>query len=132
MEDQPQARFHGGVKVQRNGTEIRVNIFENDREALYFEINQAIAQFSGDIRPATQAGRDIRQAEQAAAAKQFTPPKQQANGTRPQPNPNHSPVCQDCGTVEAVELISFSDPDSGQPLRRYKCQSCKKWLGKAF
>ena len=48
---QPQTRFHGEVKVQRNGTEIRVNIFENDRETLYFEIAQAIAQFSGDIKP---------------------------------------------------------------------------------
>ena len=124
---QPQTRFDGEVKVQRNGTEIRVNIFDDDRETLYFEIAQAIAQFSGDIKPATQAGRDILRAEQARAAKPFTPPKQQANG-----NGSRAPVCQECGTVEAVELISFSDPDSGQPLQRYKCQSCKKWLGKAF
>jgi len=127
MTYQPQTRFHGEVKVQRNGTEIRVNVFDDNRETLYFEIAQAIAQFSGDIRPATQAGGAIRHAEQVAAAKQFTPPKKQANG-----NGSRAPACQDCGAGAEVKLISFTDEKTGELLHRYKCQSCGKWLNKAF
>ena len=42
------------------------------------------------------------------------------------------PVCGDCGTDEAVELITFTDKDTGELNRRFKCQACDKSLGKAF
>ena len=43
----------------------------------------------------------------------------------------NTPACGDCGTDEAVELITFTDKDTGELKRRLKCQACGKWLGKA-
>jgi transposase-like protein len=42
------------------------------------------------------------------------------------------PTCQDCGTDDAVELINFTDRDTGEAKARFKCADCNKWLGKAF
>jgi len=44
----------------------------------------------------------------------------------------NTPVCGDCGTDQAVELITFTDKDTGELKRRFKCQACGKWPGKAF
>ena len=49
-----------------------------------------------------------------------------ANGTV------NTPVCGDCGTDQAVELTTFTAKDTGELKRRFKCQACNKWLGKAF
>jgi hypothetical protein len=38
--------------------------------------------------------------------------------------------CQNCGTAEAVELITFTDKDTGKLKRRFKCRPCNKWLAK--
>ena len=64
----------------------------------------------------------------------------QANPARPQPQPGgnggsgtiNRPVCKDCGSSDDLELITFTDQQSGQPKRRFKCQTCKIWVGKAF
>jgi len=44
----------------------------------------------------------------------------------------NTPVCGACGTDEADELITFTDKDTRELKRRFKCQACNKWLGKAF
>ena len=33
---------------------------------------------------------------------------------------------------EAVELITFTDRDTGELKRRFKCTACGKWLAEAF
>lgn len=44
----------------------------------------------------------------------------------------NTPVCADCGTDEAVELITFTHNDTRELKRRFKSQACGKWLAKAF
>lgn len=44
----------------------------------------------------------------------------------------NTPVCGACGADEADELVTFTDRDTGELKRRFKCQPCGKWLGKAF
>ena len=66
-----------------------------------------------------------------AAYAQQRADRQPANA-KPSAGASNTPVCADCGTDEAVELITFTDRDTGEQKRRFKCQACGKWLGKAF
>ena len=130
MSEQPQSRFHGEVKVIRNGTEVRVNIFGDNREFVYLEIQKAIAQFSADIKPATAAQREIARAEQAAAVKAAPPAP--APKPEPQPPPGAGiPKCPACRTDKKVESRQFTDADTGELMERFKCKGCGRWLGKA-
>lgn len=121
MSDQPQRRFHGEVKVQRNGLEVRVNIFDDNREVVYLEMQHAIAQFaalSGDpksIQPMNNAQREIARAEQARA--------EQAKVSAAV----NAPPCQECGSDEAMELIRWKDKNTGEPRQAWKCQNCNLW-----
>ncbi|MBL7061250.1 MAG: hypothetical protein ISS54_00750 [Dehalococcoidia bacterium] len=116
MSEQPQHRFHGKVLVRRGDTEIHVNVFDDARDVVYLEIQQAIAQFSGDIKPATAAHRELARTAQAKAA---APPA----ATKPL----NAPVCKQCGTNQSVELITWADKVTGEQRKEWKCQACKKW-----
>lgn len=120
---QPQTHFHGEVTVQRNGTQVRINIFDDNRERVYQEIAYAIAQFSSDIKPATAAQRELTRAEQAKAAKAVAPVAKAAGSIAGQP------VCQECSFTDQMELIRWSDQDTGEQRAAWKCQRCKKWVG---
>ncbi|MBL7208761.1 MAG: hypothetical protein ISS52_01560 [Dehalococcoidia bacterium] len=75
---------------------------------------------------------EIARAQQlAAAARPFKEPKLPAPSLKKRNDIVNPPVCGDCGTDEAVELITFTDKDTGELTRRFKCQACGKWLGKA-
>lgn len=39
----------------------------------------------------------------------------------------NKPVCQECGSNEAMELISWKDKTTGELKKAWKCQSCEKW-----
>ena len=120
MDGQPETRYHGKVRVQVGETLIEVNIFDDNREKLYLEIQQAVAQFSPDVKPATAAGREIRRAETAHAAQAASRPA----ATRPL----NAPVCQNCGSSGDVELIAWVDKVTGEKRKEWKCQACKKWV----
>ena len=129
MTDQP-VHYHGKVRVQKGETMIEINIFEENKEKLYLEVQQAIAQFSSDIKPATAAQREIARAEQAVAARKAAPP---APVPKPVPQPKatsitNAPVCPDCGHSSSVELVRWTDKDTGEQKKAWKCQVCKKWL----
>jgi hypothetical protein len=122
MAEQPQTRFHGKVRVQKGETMIEFNIFDDIKENVYLGIQQAVAQFSNDIKPATAAQREIARAEQARAT-------QPALAPTPAPKPKaNAQVCPQCGTAGKLELIYWDDKDTGEPRSAYKCQACKKWL----
>ena len=38
------------------------------------------------------------------------------------------PVCQDCGTDQAMELIRWKDKSTGKNRSAWKCQQCQTWL----
>ena len=122
--EQPQSRFHGKVRVQRGDTTIEVNIFDDTRNVVYLEVAQAIAQFSGDIKPVTAAQSKPPTAEPARAAAAPSPaPKSTAAGTKAA----NAPVCEECDLSDAVELVSWVDKKTGERKRAWKCQRCKKW-----
>jgi len=126
MSEQPQTRFHGKVRVQVVDTLIEVNIFDDNRENLYLEIQNAIAQFSHDIKPATAAQREIARAEQAAAARKAAPP-----APAPSPAPKqgaNAPTCLNCG--EECKLVRWTDKPSLKAMSRYKCSHCDTWAPK--
>jgi hypothetical protein len=130
MSDFPETRYHGKVRVQKGETLIEVNIFDDNKEKLYLEIQQAVAQFSSDIKPATAAQRDIARAEQAVAARKAAPP---APAPKPEPPPKgtratNAPVCPECGLSDSVELVRWVDKDTGEQKKAWKCQLCKKWI----
>jgi len=59
----------------------------------------------------------------------------------PRPNGNRNPVaggalnkpcCPDCGNSDSVDLITFTDRETGEHKSRFKCKECGKWLGRAF
>ena len=118
-------RFHGKVLVKRGDTEIQVNVFDDNREVVYLEIQQAIAQFSGDIKPAIAAYRDIARAEQARAA---AAPRPVAKPAATSTKAANQPVCEECDLADMVELISWEDKGTGERKKAWKCQRCKKWV----
>jgi hypothetical protein len=128
--EQPQSRFHGKVRVQRGDTLIEVNVFDDNRQVVYLEVAQAIAQFSRDIKPATAAGREIARVEQAVLDRKAAPP---ASAPKPVSNPGktsiaNAPVCPECGLSDSVELVRWTDKKTGEQKKAWKCQLCKKWL----
>ncbi len=129
MGDVPQKRFHGKVLVRRHDTEIHVNVFDDDRNVVYQEIQFAIAQFSGDIGPAMDATRELHKAAQARQAAPPTPhPKSTTAVTTRATKAANAPVCDGCDQADMVELISWADKNTGERKKAYKCQRCKKWL----
>ena len=124
--EQPQSRFHGKVRVQRGDTTIEVNVFDDNRNVVYLEVAQAIAQFSGDIKPAaTAAQSESPGAEPARAAAAPTPaPKSTTTGTKAA----NAPVCDECDLADMVELVTWADKKTGERKKAWKCQRCKKWL----
>jgi hypothetical protein len=121
--EQPQSRYHGKVRVQTGDTVIEINVFDDNQEKVYLEVQKAIAQFSRDIKPATAAQREISRAEQAAAARTAAPPAQ-----APKPAPKqeaNAPLCLSCG--EECKLVRWTDKASLKAMSRYKCSHCDTW-----
>lgn len=134
MSDIPQKRFHGKVLVRRGDTEIHVNVFDDNREVVYLEIAQAIAQFSADIRPATAAQREL--ANAAMKRNMASGNGGAAVGGKPSPAPKATrtnadilnvPVCQECGSTDSMVLISWYDKKERKNKKAWKCQACGKW-----
>jgi hypothetical protein len=113
------------VRVQRGDTLIEVNVFDDNRQVVYLEVAQAIAQFSGDIKPAPAAQSKPPTAEPARAAAAPSPaPKPTTTGTKAA----NAPVCDECDLADAVELVTWADKKTGERKKAWKCQRCKKWL----
>jgi len=122
--EQPQSRFHGKVRVQRGDTLIEVNVFDDNRQVVYLEVAQAIAQFSGDVKPAATAAQSKPPtAEQARAEAAPSPAPKSTTGTKAA----NAPVCEECDLADAVELVTWVDKKTGERKRAWKCQRCKKW-----
>ena len=114
--EQPQSRFHGKVRVQTGDTVIEINVFDDNQEKVYLEVEKAVAQFSPDIKPVAAAQSEPPRASQARAAAAPSPvPKQGAD----------APICLTCG--EECKLLRWTDKSSRQAMSRYKCSHCDTW-----
>jgi len=73
-----------------------------------------------------QAQREMANAEALAKARVA-----QAPASQPKPKGNggiaNTPVCQVCGSAEAMELIRWADKQTQQAKSAWKCQGCETW-----
>ena len=58
-------------------------------------------------------------------------PQRQPRGNGSGGNVNR-PVCKQCGSSDALDEVQFTNQDTGQLMTRFKCQTCRIWVGKAF
>ena len=105
---------------------ITVNVFGDSAEEAMELLVNTINCIDGNT------ARDVAKADRAAAARRPSP--QPAQACRPAGNrgSTNTPTCPECGTDETVDLITFTDRDSGEQKRRFKCTACNKWLGKSL
>ena len=75
-------------------------------------------------------GRIAADCVKAGYAQHRTPDRQPPH--TPSPVAVNSPVCKQCGSSDNLDVVQFTNQDTDQPMSRYKCQTCKIWVGKAF
>lgn len=127
MGEEPQSRFHGKVKVQKGDIEIQVNIFEETREKLYKELNEAFVTLGKWVEAAPKPGAPVA----TAAAKPAAVNPGNGGPAAPSPVPKlgaSAPICLECG--EECRLVSWTDKKSHQAMSRYKCPHCDTWAPK--
>ena len=81
-------------------------------------------------------GNTARDVARADAAK---PPPPQRRSPQPAQAPRPTgngvvnlPVCKQCGSSDNLDEVQFTNQDTGQLMTRFKCQTCKIWVGRAF
>ena len=110
---------------------ITVNVFADSAEEAMELLVDTINCIDGNT------ARDVARVD---AAK---PPPAQRRNPQPAPAPApqqappngatlNLPVCKQCGSNTGLDRVQFTDQDTGQLLTRFKCQTCRTWVGKAF
>jgi hypothetical protein len=101
-----------------------LNIFADTPDELWALYSSVLAIIDNDVAAAyakaTQAS-----AKPARAERQQ--PKPAAQPSRGNGGVASKPACQECGSDEAMELISWKDKATGEFKKAWKCQSCEKW-----
>ena len=116
-EQNQQTNYHAEVKGRLYDEEVRVNIFANTLNEIFLDIGKVHAQlFEGYRNPAKRGIANAEAVDQQTAALTF-------NNTQS----GELPVCQQCGSTASMELIEFSDKQTGLPRKAWKCQACNKW-----
>jgi len=115
------SRLHLQKQLQPFG--IVLNIFADTAAELWSLYNEILALIDDEVASAyTRAVRAS--ARPAAVAPQPRPAPRQSRGNGGFAG---KPVCQQCGTDESMELISWKDKSTGELKKAWKCQSCEKW-----
>lgn len=110
--ESPKTRYHAEVKVVLEGRECRINAFRDTLEEIFQDIGTICSQFPQDwMNPAK---REIVNAERKA--------QQMAN------NHDVKPTCLTCKSDKNMELVEFTDRETGEKKKAWKCQKCKKWF----
>lgn len=113
--DNGKTRYHAEIKVSILQHEARVNIFADTLAEVFQDIATIINQYPGNLGPAR---REVANAELKRDQLPLTPSPHETPGP---------PVCDECGSAEYMELISFPDKKTGKPRQAWKCQQCQKW-----
>ena len=122
MTQNPTTRYHAEIKITVAGHEARINVFADTLNEIMLDLAKISTQYD-ELHH--QAIREIRNAELKAE-------QLRKNGIlvpkpdKPKP-PQAKPVCQSCGTDEAMELIKWTDKKTGEPKQAWKCQACDQW-----
>ena len=126
-------RYHAEVKVMLQGRDVRINVFADTLAEIFRDLGAIVHQCPTAWVPPTDAGRELAAAELAhtnstpapATAPKATP-KPKAQPAAKAPN-TATPLCTYCGESESMELIEFTDKQTGKPRREWKCQACNRW-----
>jgi hypothetical protein len=115
-------RYHAEVKITPEGRSATITVSADSLSEVLQDIGIICSEYApGWKNPAKS---DITNPEQKPAqpAKHpapKAPAKVQGTGA--------APVCDTCGSSEAMELIEFADKKTGKPRKAWKCQQCDKW-----
>jgi hypothetical protein len=106
---------------------IVLNLFADTPEELWALYSSMLAIIDNDVASAytkvTKAS-----ARPAAVAQQPKPAPKPSRGNGGVAN---KPVCQECGSDESMELISWKDKATGELKKAWKCQACEVWWRKS-
>jgi len=111
MNGAPSTRYHAEVKLSYDAREVRVNIFADTLVEIYRDLANICQQLPGPIQNG--GHREIANAE--GIANQI--------GT----DANKKPACRTCKSDKEMELVEFTDKETGEVKKAWKCQHCKKW-----
>ena len=118
-------RYHAEVRIQLEGRDCKINSFRDTLDEIFQDIATVCMQYPQDwMNPAK---REIVNAERKAA--QLTQHKRPA-ASKPAPpvlETGEIPECDECGSSEFMEFITFNDKKTGKPKSAWKCQACEKW-----
>jgi hypothetical protein len=110
-------RYHGEININIGPNEARINVFSDNLQELFKDLGIIHAQF-GKSDPVTNPGkREFVNAEQKA----------QQLGLGAHKETGEIPTCEECGSQEFMELITFTDKKTGRPRKEWKCQICNRW-----
>ena len=126
MNGTPLTRYHAEIKLTYDAREVRINIFADTLNEIYHDLGAISQQVPGPLKNG--GHREIANAELKAE-------QLRQNGQLPGPlekklGPKTPPACPNCGSTN-VELIKWTDKETGEPKQAWKCQDCKQWLPKS-
>lgn len=107
------------IKKELPDLGITVNAFADTPDEALDIIVRTIGLAQGDIEPRkrpNQAQREMANAQNRAGHR--------GNGGSVHKG---QPCCQECGSDEAMELIRWTDRNTGEPKQAWKCQACNSW-----
>jgi hypothetical protein len=115
---QPATRYHAEIKLTVEGKEARINVFADTLNEIFSDLAKITIQFD-ELHSA--AKREILNAELKAD-------QLKKAGALPKKNAKSGPpVCETCGSNDAMELIKWVDKETGEAKQAWKCQECKQW-----
>jgi hypothetical protein len=100
---------------------IVLNLFADTPEELWSLYSSMLAVIDNEVASA------YIKATKASAKPVRQQPRPAAQPSRGNGGIANKPVCQECGTNEFMELISWKDKATGELKKAWKCQSCEKW-----
>ena len=119
-----QTRYHAEIKVTVLGREARINVFADTLAEIFSDLGKITEQIPDSL--AFAAKREIVNAELKAkqtAQEPAKPPKKDAKPAKA----DVPPTCNICGMTEHMELIKWTDKQTGAQRQAWKCQNCEQW-----
>lgn len=123
MNGESKTRYHAEIKLTVEGKEARINVFADTLNEVFADLAKIALQYD-QLHLA--AKREIVNAELKATFPTAVQPTRKPSG-KAAADPNAPPVCQNCGSNDAMELIQWTDKKTGQSRQAWKCQECDQW-----
>lgn len=121
------------IKHEQLEQGITVNVFGDSAEEAIELLIATMAEVQGIAQKVL-----VRSAYQQHPTTQAAPPSPPVQAPMRQPRGNggsgtiNRPVCKQCGSSDHLDEVQFTNQDTGQLMTRFKCQTCRIWVGKAF